>query len=194
MGFRALIGTGVLMTTSLVLGLPQLTARAALRCGEERWAVKTLSDRAARHVDYNARHQNIDYLRHLPRPDIGFDTPRQHPYEFRTYTVHVRLRAFVREDDRDIHLIVSRPHHRHHKMITELPSVRCKGPAGSIKRHAMARAQALDRRLRQSLDFLQETPRHRQDQRGGVLRHPPRADGSGTELHRAPSAAEVPHD
>jgi hypothetical protein len=141
MRFRVLIGAGVLMATSLVLGLPQLTAKAALSCGEERWKVKTLSDRAARHVDYNARHQDIDYLRHLPRPDIGFDTLRQRPYEFRTYSVHVRLRAFVREDDRDIHLIVSRPHHRHHKMIAELPSVRCKGPAGSIKRHAMSRAR-----------------------------------------------------
>jgi hypothetical protein len=141
MHFRALMGAGVLMTTALVLAVPQLTAKAALSCGEERWAVKTLSDRAAREVNFHARHRTVDYLRHLPRPDIGFDSPRQRPYEFRTYTVRAHLEAFVKEDDRDIHLIVSRPHHRHHVMITELPSVRCQGAASSIKKHAMRRAR-----------------------------------------------------
>lgn len=141
MGFRGLLRTGVLITSTLVLGLPAISAQAALSCGSERWAVKTLSDRAAAQVDYHARHRTIDHLRHLPRPDIGFDTPRQQPYEFRSYTVHAHLRAFVKEDDRDIHLIISRPHHRHHKMIAELPYVHCQGAASSIKRHAMHRAR-----------------------------------------------------
>jgi hypothetical protein len=129
------------MIAALVLAVPLMTATAALTCGEERWAVKTLSDRAARQVDYHARHRTIDFLRHLPRPDVGTDTPRQRPYEFRSYTVRAHLRAFVKEDDRDIHLIVSRPHHRHHKMIAELPNVHCQGAASSIKRHAMRRAR-----------------------------------------------------
>jgi hypothetical protein len=141
MRVRALMGAGVLMITALVLAVPELTAKAALSCGVERWAVKTLSDPAASQVDFHGRHRSVDYLRHLPRPDIGLDSPRQRPYEFRTYTVHVHLTAFVKEDDRDIHLIVSRPHHRHHTMITELPSVRCQGAANSIKRHAMRRSR-----------------------------------------------------
>jgi hypothetical protein len=55
--------------------------------------------------------------------------------------VRAHLRAFVKEDDRDIHLIVSRPDHRHHKMITELPNVHCQGAASSIKKHAMRLAR-----------------------------------------------------
>jgi hypothetical protein len=42
---------------------------------------------------FHTRHQNLDYLRHLPVPTSAPTPPRQHPYEFRTYTVRVRLRA-----------------------------------------------------------------------------------------------------
>jgi hypothetical protein len=37
---------------------------------------------------------------------------------------------------------VSRPYHPRHKMIAELPSVHCKGAAGSIKRRRMQRVRS----------------------------------------------------
>lgn len=46
-----------------------------------------------------------------------------------------------KEEDRDVHVVIAAPSHRKHTMIVELPSVNCKGGAGSLKRHAMARAR-----------------------------------------------------
>jgi hypothetical protein len=107
----------------------------------ERWAVKTLSDAAADNVNYNPRHVSVKHLRRLPKPSIGYTTPRTRPYEYRTYRIHVRLRLAALEDDRDFHLVVSQPHHRHRTMILEFPNVHCKGAASSIKKAAMRRAR-----------------------------------------------------
>jgi hypothetical protein len=129
----------VLVAASLIAA-PEV-AHAALTCGVERWAVKTLSDAAAADVNYRARHVTVEHLRRLPRPNIGTSSPRQRPYEFRSYRIHVRLRGAALEDDRDFHLIVSQPHHRRRTMILELPNVHCKGAASSIKKAAMRRAR-----------------------------------------------------
>jgi hypothetical protein len=131
----------LVMVASGVLSAGPEVARAAIRCGEERWAVKTLSDAAAPYVNYRARHVSVDHLRRLPRPTVGYNSPRIRPYEYRSYRIHVRLKAAALEDDHDIHLVVAQPHHRKHTMILELPDTHCKGAAGSIKRHAMWRSR-----------------------------------------------------
>ncbi|MDP9223033.1 MAG: hypothetical protein M3P18_04120 [Actinomycetota bacterium] len=125
---------------SLLTAAPPI-AHAAIACGVERWAVKTLSDAAASSVDYHARHVTVDHLRGLPAPSVGTYTPRIRPYEYRSYRIHVRLKAAVLEDDHDIHVVVAQPHHRRHTMILELPDTHCQGAAGSIKRHAMWRSR-----------------------------------------------------
>jgi hypothetical protein len=135
----AALMSAVLLAAALV-ATPD-PAGAAMKCGEERWSVKTLSDRAAAKVNYTPRHVGVQHLRLLPRPKVTTTSPRLRPYEFRTYRVHVRIKAAALEDDHDFHLIVAQPHHPQRTMILEFPNVHCKGPAGSIKRHAMNRAR-----------------------------------------------------
>src|SRR5437867_12983810 len=96
----------VVLTLATSLVVPAPPAAAARTCGTERWAVKTLSDRDADKVDFQARRVTVRYLRTLSAPDIGPDSPRQRPYEFRTYKVRADLQRAELEDDRDIHLVI----------------------------------------------------------------------------------------
>jgi hypothetical protein len=141
-GFIMLAATALaLLTAAAGLATTPPGPRAAMTCGVERWAVKTLSDRAASQVNYTPRHVGVQHLRLLPKPDVGPSSPRLRPYEFRSYRVHVRLKAAALEDDHDFHLVVAQPHHPKRTMILELPNVHCKGAASSIKKRAMRHAR-----------------------------------------------------
>ncbi|MEA2509681.1 MAG: hypothetical protein QOG21_1763 [Actinomycetota bacterium] len=141
-GFLGFAATAfALLTAGAGLATTPARARAAITCGVERWAVKTLSDPAASQVDFNPRHVGVQHLRLLPKPDVGPSSPRLRPYEFRTYRVHVRIKAAALEDDHDFHLVVAQPHHPKRTMILEFPSVHCKGAASSIKKNAMRHAR-----------------------------------------------------
>lgn len=133
---------------SILIGLqmpasaePSQNAPHKLRCGEERWPVKTLSDRRARLVDFTPKHSSVEALRRKSRPAIGTDTPRLPGPERTTYRVHARLIAFATEEDRDVHLVIAQPHHRSATMIVEFPDVRCNGARHSIKKRALRRAR-----------------------------------------------------
>jgi hypothetical protein len=113
---------------------------AALTCGVERWPVKTLSDRAARRVNFRPRRSTVSALRRLQRP-ARVPERRIRPVEFRTYRVRVRLVEAKLEDDRDVHLVVADPRRAGATMIVELPDVACSGPNRSVKRATMRRAR-----------------------------------------------------
>jgi hypothetical protein len=141
-GFVSIAATALaLLTAAASFATPPSRGRAAITCGVERWAVKTLSDPAASQVDYTPRHVSVQHLRLLPKPNVGPSSPRLRPYEFHTYRVHVRLKAAALEDDHDFHLVVAQPHHPKRTMILEFPSVHCKGAASSIKKRAMRHAR-----------------------------------------------------
>jgi hypothetical protein len=125
----------------VVIALAGPTA-AAVRCGEERWAVKTLSDPHAAEVDFSPRDTTVERLRRFNNPGVGSDDPRTAPVEFRTYRVRARLKLATKEDDRDIHLVIGAPSAPGKEMIVEFPMVRCQGAASSIKKGAMRRARA----------------------------------------------------
>ncbi|MDQ3877624.1 MAG: hypothetical protein M3290_04645, partial [Actinomycetota bacterium] len=57
--------TALAITLLVASGLIVSPAQAAAKCGEERWAVKTLSDSHAGDVDFSPRRTTIDHLRHL---------------------------------------------------------------------------------------------------------------------------------
>jgi hypothetical protein len=106
-------------------------------CGVERWAVKTLTDPAARLVDFRARRTTVAALRQL-RP------PRTHGRRLRrvettVYRVRVRVRVRVRllavklEDDQDIHLVIADPA-TGGTMTAESPGSACtKGAAPAVR-------------------------------------------------------------
>lgn len=98
-------------------------ATAELRCGAERWAVKTLTDPAARRVNLTPIGSTIDTLRALPVPGlVEFSTPR-FAAEMRTYTVDARLLWVKEEEDRDFHLVVAGASGA--TMIAEIPDPDC---------------------------------------------------------------------
>src|SRR3954471_6673038 len=80
-----------------------LTAHVAVKCGEERWPVKTLSDPKVDDVNFTPHDTSIGRLRNKPDPHTKPSTPRLDGVETTTYQVKARLIEFKREDDKDIH-------------------------------------------------------------------------------------------
>jgi hypothetical protein len=116
----------------------------AIKCGEFRWPVKTLSDRRAQGVNYKPIAASVGFLRKLPAPSsLGTFTPRiRHSAEMRTYTLQVRLLKAKIEDDHDIHPVVSAPAFPAKTMIVEFPDTHCNGAASSLKKPLLAFARA----------------------------------------------------
>jgi hypothetical protein len=117
-------------------------AAGATTCGEERWAVKTLSDKRERLVNFQPKNTTVDRLRKKPSPGVGSNTPRIKGVETTTYKVNAQLIEMKLEDDHDIHLVVAMPGQPSNTMITEFPDTTCNGAASSPKRAAMAKARA----------------------------------------------------
>ena len=136
---------GVLLAGLLLvrgIGGAAAPARGATQCGEERWAVKTLSDKRERLVNFKPKDTTVNRLRKKPSPGVGADTPRIKGVETTTWRIRASLVEMKLEDDHDIHLVVSAPGQPSHTMITEFPDTTCNGAASSRKKAAMARARA----------------------------------------------------
>lgn len=165
---------------------------AAVSCGVERWAVKTLSDRDAARVRFRPRNTTVTALRGLRAP-ARLPKTRISPVEFRTYRLTALLVEAKREEDRDIHLVIADPSHRTRTMIVELPDVACRGPAGSIKR---AQMQSARRRFEDacgvpSRSHFQTTAWQHHDHRRRLLRRSPSPERRGARRHRTAPAAQL---
>jgi hypothetical protein len=117
-------------------------AHSAVTCGVERWDVKTLSDPKVGDVDFAPHDTSVGRLRNKPDPHTSSHTPRLDGVETTTYRVKARLIEFKREDDRDIHLVISLPSSRSKTMIVEFPDTSCDGARSSPKKAQMGRARA----------------------------------------------------
>lgn len=107
---------------------------AALRCGSERWLVKTLQDRPRL---IRAKASTVANLTGLPRP-TPFPTTRL-PTERHIYSVIAAVTLVRSEADQDLHLVLEDgPAH----MIAESPTV----PACTVKATAYRRRQMRDAR------------------------------------------------
>jgi hypothetical protein len=114
----------------------------ATSCGVERWAVKTLSDKRERLVEFKPRGSSVQSLREKPSPGVGSHTPRLKGVERKTYWVRAQLVEMKLEDDHDIHLVIATPGSSSETMIVEFPDTTCPGARRSPKKAAMARARA----------------------------------------------------
>lgn len=117
-------------------------AQTATKCGEERWPVKTLSDPKARDVNFTPHDTSIGRLRNKPDPHTTSSTPRIDGVETTTYRVKARLIEFKREDDHDIHLVISVSSAPSKTMIVEFPDTSCNGANTSIKKSQMGGARS----------------------------------------------------
>jgi hypothetical protein len=111
-----------------------------VKCGVERWAVKTLSDEAAAKVNFAPQAATVATLQSQKFPVVSAATKRLGD-EMRTVTVTAQLLDAKVEDDHDIHLVIAEPGDPTKTMIVELPDVNCSGPIGSAKREEMRQAR-----------------------------------------------------
>lgn len=136
----ALVGAAL----ALVATTANSSSKAALKCGKERWAVKTLTDpdRAAVDLDHPKTSLSVEGLRRLKVPAKWSTTaPRLAPVETSTYRVKALLMSMIREDDSDIHLVIADPKVGG-SMIVEFPAGACTVGASAHARSLMASARA----------------------------------------------------
>lgn len=93
-----------------------------MRCGLERWDVKTGTDAAAGQVDLSsATPTTIAKLNAIPAPKSPH--ARVPPVETTVYVIHATLTSFKREDDNDYHLALA--DRNGNEMIAEVPAPGC---------------------------------------------------------------------
>jgi RyR domain len=92
----------------------------ALACGQERWAVKTLTDPDASQVNLTPQQTTVEALIDLPAPLMPTARTAQ---EFNTYQVSGTITFAKQEADSDIHMVLTDPNGR--TMIIEAPCPDC---------------------------------------------------------------------
>jgi hypothetical protein len=97
-------------------------------CGVERWHVKILTDPAASQINRTPITTTIATQNAFPEITVSEDTTRM-AFEEQVVTVSCTIVAFVREDDKDIHLIIV--DNAKDSMIAEIPSTECAEVAAS---------------------------------------------------------------
>lgn len=130
----ALLALGAVALVPFALHERATPAQASVRCGVERWAVKTLTDAEARRVSFNAIPSSVQALSAIPKQQTG--DSRVAPFELRTYRVTATLVSAKVEADSDIHLVIQEGPET---MIVEFPNVAC--TYGAQHRYAMAKAR-----------------------------------------------------
>ena len=130
----AAVGVGLLQGAGAVA--PR--AAGATTCGEERWPVKTLSDKREKLVKFKPQDSSIGRLRKKPHPDVGPNTERIKGVETTDYHVAAQLIEMKMEDDHDIHLVISVPGSPAKTMIVEFPDTTCNGAARYPKKAAIS--------------------------------------------------------
>jgi len=112
-------------------------------CGEERWPVKTLSDRDAGRVNLTPQAGSVAELRALPTPSRRPANARVAPTELTTFSIVAQVVEFKIEEDRDVHLIVADPADPTATMIVEFPDAAgCSGAIRSAEAERMRSTRA----------------------------------------------------
>ena len=123
-------------TPELSPGLP-----CGVRCGTERWAVKTMSDGDRRFVDMRPVLATVESLAALPR-EPGRANARGGDAERRVFRVRGYLAATKDEKDGDLHLVIFGLSNQRLSLIAEIPDPACAGAcrSGLASQYAAARA------------------------------------------------------
>jgi hypothetical protein len=112
-----------------------------LDCGDERWPVKTMSDRDAHLVNLDPQETTVDALRALPKPASLPNNGRIPATEISVFRVEVRAVEMKLQEDRDFHLVVADPSDSAKTMIVEFPDPECEGAIDSRVVSQMASAR-----------------------------------------------------
>ena len=142
------IVVGVLVVAAGVFGRAAPNARPSTAapyglCGSERWAVKTLTDPAASRIAFaKVKPTEVEAMRHLKVPfRLKATSARRLGAERTVYRFTAHLMSMKREDDSDIHLVVSDPK-LGGSMIVEFPAAFCDAGAAPALRARMTKARS----------------------------------------------------
>jgi hypothetical protein len=112
-------------------------------CGEERWAVKTLSDADALRVNMtDVIPTTVAALNAFPAHCAGLPDARTFPEEFRVYEVVALVQLTRVEDDRDVHVVLMDSNDTTQTIITEVVDPACQGAAQSPQLSLLTQARA----------------------------------------------------
>ncbi len=117
------------------------TVAPGAKCGTERWAVKTLSDRDAPKVDLTPVPGAIADLVALQPPKTLPASSRIPPTELTTYSITAVVVEAKLEDDHDFHVVIADPADSSRTMIVEFPDTACSGAISSAEAEQMKAAR-----------------------------------------------------
>src|SRR5882672_9301094 len=98
---------GRALSIGLVFAVPgviiaQNPPACGVKCGSDRWTLKTLSDVDIQNVDFtNIQKKTVAQLTALPKPNKRPKLNRVSPTELQTFEVEANLTKFGTEKDRD---------------------------------------------------------------------------------------------
>jgi hypothetical protein len=112
-------------------------------CGEERWAVKTLSDADALRVNMtDVIPTMVAALNALPVHCSGLPDARTFPEEFRVYEVVALVQLTRVEDDHDVHVVLADLNDTTQTIVTEVVDPVCQGAVQSPHLSLLTQARA----------------------------------------------------
>jgi hypothetical protein len=129
---------------SLFAVAPSSSAGGAPICGTDRWAVKTLSDSFAEHVDLaDVTPTTVAALNALPSKGWTHPERRHPPEETTVYEVQGIVRHVKGEADRDVHIVLEDPVASGVTMIVEVVDPACSGASDSPHLRALEAARTM---------------------------------------------------
>jgi hypothetical protein len=179
-----------LVLAALLLALLPSSA-AALRCGVERWNVKTAVDSDVGRIDATkTTATTITALLQLAKPASRPDDARVDPTETTVFSLTARLTRFKwenssRSGDSDYHLVIE--DESGNSMVAEIPDPACVGPSSPVRSRIMQARQQFNARFSATGSFKSVDPPISVRVTGiGFFDKPDHASGSasnGIELH-----------
>lgn len=115
----------------LVLAVPGTTfaqdpPACGVKCGKDRWTLKTLTDLDVNSVDFTTlQKKRVAQLVSLPRPAKRPKLNRVAPTELQTFEVEANLTEFGTEKDRDFHIVIADLNDPSKTMVVEIADSAC---------------------------------------------------------------------
>src|SRR5437879_11394809 len=104
---------GRALSIGLVFAVPcvifaQNPSACGVKCGSDRWTLKTLTDVDVQNVDFTSiQKKTVAQLTALPKPNKRPKQNRVSPTELQTFEVKANLTEFGAEKDRAFHIVIA---------------------------------------------------------------------------------------
>lgn len=120
------------------------SAQCGVKCGVERWPVKTLTDTKVNLVKFRSKKKSITWLisREEPAEADKTDDARLIGIETMTFRVRGIVVGHVKEADKDFHVVISEENDSTKTMIIEFPSSECRDVCSSSYAAKINKARA----------------------------------------------------